>query len=65
MSEHDIDVLLRWCRRCGRPESEIFNDDLLYCDGLHGVIHARYKEALQRARDIFDPIVRSIFNGDA
>lgn len=56
LGPHDIDQHMNWCRRCGRPVMEIIWQDLAECDGLPGVIHHRYLEALMRVRAIFDPI---------
>lgn len=57
---HDFDVKLDWCRRCGRSYEEIFDSDLVDCDGLPGVIHARYLRARERAEKVFGPIVEKL-----
>ena len=57
---HNFDILMSWCRRCGRPRTEIIELDMTDCDGLPGVVHQRYRDAERHARTIFDPVVEAI-----
>jgi hypothetical protein len=57
---HDLDTLMDWCRRCGRPYLEIFDGDLTECDGLSGVVHQRFLRAKAEMEKTFGPIVDAV-----
>jgi hypothetical protein len=57
MPRHDIDVGMQWCRRCGRPMTEIIDGAIIDCDGLPGVKHARFLKAEAEMHRMFDPVV--------
>lgn len=59
---HDMAPDLDWCTRCGRPRYEIMELDALKCDGLPGVIHARYLTAKREMWEIVGPIVGAVFS---
>lgn len=42
---HDMGIHMQWCRRCGRPLEQIVEQGAAECDGLAGVVHARYVRA--------------------
>lgn len=58
--DHDWDISMDWCRRCGRTGTEITDGDMASCDGLPGVVHARYKAARLEANALFGPIVERV-----
>lgn len=60
MIAHDTDFYLMWCKRCGRPEIEIVEDQRMECDGLRGVIHARYIEAKAHHDRVMQPMIDQV-----
>lgn len=62
MSDHDMDTLMNWCIRCGKPLDELVDLGSVFCDGLKGVVHQRYKIARDNAIKIFGPIVDDFFS---
>jgi hypothetical protein len=54
---HEIDFYMDWCKCCGRPYEEIFNQNLVECDGLPGVVHKRFLDARAKCMAIFGSIV--------
>ena len=58
--EHDFSIKMSWCRRCGRPLYEIVDNNIPECDGLPGVVHARFLKAEADMEKIFGPIIDEI-----
>jgi len=58
--DHDFDLVMAWCRRCGRPLEEIVEADMNACDGLMGAVHQRFLKAQAAARAVFDPSIAKL-----
>lgn len=60
-ADHDMDLSMDWCRRCGHSRFEIIDFHIDQCIGIPGVeLHPRFLEAQANARRLFDPIVDAV-----
>lgn len=61
--KHNLNFSLDWCEWCGRPRTEIIDDNVVECDGTSGRMHPRFFDAQERAKAVFFPAVKAIVEG--